>query len=377
VILDKIDNCDIFVADLTCVGKTWGRRSGNGKLRRKRIPNPNVMLEAGYAAGVIPYNQIVQVMNTAFGGPKYLPFDLKGKRHPIQYDLPHERGSAPDPAKVAKAKTDLIKVFKTAIGDMITSGVTGRGAEEAKKAEAARLKVRETEIAQERQVFEDRVDKGEFYDLKANRGVISISVFPAVPTSERPWEGQQIHKLLHYLLPDAMQYGTQLERDQGVIYCRFPFPTGDKKVVKAASLVETGALFYAYNRFFFEAGGEGFDPKRQQKWEFGDDQAKINKTIGDYILSLKEMNVPGPWLVCLSLLKMRNVQLVPDIQFTLGTRAFDRDRIAARPVTISATDDVSTFRAVESLMKRAWTDIWDISGAYRLPVFNDSGKFVE
>jgi hypothetical protein len=77
-ILGKIANCDIFVPDVTFVAKTDA-----GKL----IPNPNVMTEYGYAIRARTYSAMMPVMNTAFGPPEKLPFDMAHLRHPIQYSV--------------------------------------------------------------------------------------------------------------------------------------------------------------------------------------------------------------------------------------------------------------------------------------------------
>lgn len=77
-ILKKIQDCDIFVPDVTFVAS-----SASGK----RIPNPNVMLEFGYALRAITHAAIMPVMNTAFGPPEELPFDMGHLRHPIQYKV--------------------------------------------------------------------------------------------------------------------------------------------------------------------------------------------------------------------------------------------------------------------------------------------------
>lgn len=77
-ILGKIKECDIFMPDVSFVATT-----SDGK----RIPNPNVMVEFGYALHSRTHAAIVPLMNTAFGLPSDLPFDLSHLRHPIQYKV--------------------------------------------------------------------------------------------------------------------------------------------------------------------------------------------------------------------------------------------------------------------------------------------------
>jgi len=77
-ILAKIDRTAVFVPDLTFVGT---RASG------QPTPNPNVLIEYGYALKSLTHSQIVGVMNIAHGRPDDLPFDLRHHRHPITYEL--------------------------------------------------------------------------------------------------------------------------------------------------------------------------------------------------------------------------------------------------------------------------------------------------
>ena len=70
-IFGKIDQCQLFVGDVTIINQ-----GQNGR----KTPNPNVLVELGYALKTLGPERVVLVMNTAFGGPEDLPFDLKTKR---------------------------------------------------------------------------------------------------------------------------------------------------------------------------------------------------------------------------------------------------------------------------------------------------------
>jgi hypothetical protein len=78
-ILKKIGASDIFVPDLTFIAQTDAS---------KLTPNPNVMAEYGYALRALTFEAMMPVMNTHYGAPTELPFDLGHVRHPTQYDLP-------------------------------------------------------------------------------------------------------------------------------------------------------------------------------------------------------------------------------------------------------------------------------------------------
>ncbi len=77
-IFEKINESSVFVADLTLLAETKGG---------KKSPNPNVLIELGYAFSAISGSCVVNVINTAFGEPDDLPFDLVHKRWPIKYSL--------------------------------------------------------------------------------------------------------------------------------------------------------------------------------------------------------------------------------------------------------------------------------------------------
>lgn len=96
-ILNKISQCAVFVPDLTFVGRTDA-----GRL----IPNPNVLIEYGWALKVLGHASIVPIMNTAFGKPSNdtLPFDMRHLRHPTTYCLKPDA----DKATKNKVRDDLV-----------------------------------------------------------------------------------------------------------------------------------------------------------------------------------------------------------------------------------------------------------------------------
>lgn len=70
IILKKIPNCDFFVGDITPVAKDD---------KGKPIPNPNVMLELGYAAKAIGWARCLLVWNTKYGDLNQAPFDIRNR----------------------------------------------------------------------------------------------------------------------------------------------------------------------------------------------------------------------------------------------------------------------------------------------------------
>lgn len=109
-ILRKIDRAAVFVPDLTFVG-TRGRG--------EPTPNPNVLIEYGYALKSLTHSQIVGVMNTAHGKPDELPFDLRHHRRPITYELPD---TASDDERRA-AREQLVRNLQAAVKTVLDSEI--------------------------------------------------------------------------------------------------------------------------------------------------------------------------------------------------------------------------------------------------------------
>jgi hypothetical protein len=110
-ILKKIDGCDIFLPDLTIVAKT-----NDGK----QVPNPNVLIEYGYAMKAIGSERIIAVMNEGYGtAAEGLPFDLRHRRWPIRYSL------APDAKEETRKeqKKNLVSQIEDAIKAVLNSGL--------------------------------------------------------------------------------------------------------------------------------------------------------------------------------------------------------------------------------------------------------------
>jgi hypothetical protein len=82
-ILTKIRSTDVFVADLTFIDNGGDDSNSNAR----RTPNPNVMLEYGYALHALGDGRIICVFNEQFGQPDELPFDLAHRRWPIRFSL--------------------------------------------------------------------------------------------------------------------------------------------------------------------------------------------------------------------------------------------------------------------------------------------------
>ena len=78
-IMQKIDRCDVFVCDLTPI-IAFDKLLGNGNPQKKEIPNPNVLLELGYAMSAVGDRYIIPVAHQGKWNTNDLPFDINHKR---------------------------------------------------------------------------------------------------------------------------------------------------------------------------------------------------------------------------------------------------------------------------------------------------------
>jgi len=93
-IFDKIDNASIFVCDVSIVQN-----------QSRPTPNPNVLIELGYAVKALGWDRIICLANEHYGSHNDLPFDLRQRRVRV-YDL---SPSAPDKSAVRDSLVRLLK----------------------------------------------------------------------------------------------------------------------------------------------------------------------------------------------------------------------------------------------------------------------------
>lgn len=105
-IFSKIDDCDIFIADVSavCQYETFDK-DGNKKI--KYMPNSNVMLELGYATHVIGWDRVICVLNSDYGAPENMPFDIASRR------------LTPFSLKDGKSKGEVKRYIKGVIQDTV------------------------------------------------------------------------------------------------------------------------------------------------------------------------------------------------------------------------------------------------------------------
>ena len=110
-IFAKIDQCAVFVPDLTFVARTPEGRS---------VPNPNVLIEFGWALKSVGHARIVAVMNTAFGAPSWesLPFNMRHLSWPLTYTLAEGAETAQRADVRGELVDDLVERIRAVLGSV-------------------------------------------------------------------------------------------------------------------------------------------------------------------------------------------------------------------------------------------------------------------
>jgi len=108
-IFKKIEKAAVFIGDVTFVGSAVTVDGSPGKA----LPNPNVLVELGYAAKAIGWERIICVFNEYYGSVDDQIFNLKHRRNPILYHL------GPDGDDHALQQAALCKGIETDIRSVL------------------------------------------------------------------------------------------------------------------------------------------------------------------------------------------------------------------------------------------------------------------
>ncbi|HEX9058820.1 MAG TPA: hypothetical protein VF941_01430, partial [Clostridia bacterium] len=97
IIFNKIAKSDIFICDISIINSDYDGR---------KMPNPNVLVELGYAAKTIGWEKIICFFNIKYGCLDDIPFDINHRRiFHYNSDTKNEKQS------VAKGLSEAIKLM--------------------------------------------------------------------------------------------------------------------------------------------------------------------------------------------------------------------------------------------------------------------------
>lgn len=103
-IFEKIEACGLFCCDVSIINKDTGSRP---------TPNPNVLIELGFAVKTLGWDRIICVFNESTGGISDLPFDLRQRRvRSFRLD-PEEEKAAARTLLTRLLKADVAAIFSS------------------------------------------------------------------------------------------------------------------------------------------------------------------------------------------------------------------------------------------------------------------------
>lgn len=102
VIMRKISQSDIFLADLSIIGS----------IKDRSLVNQNVLFELGYAVGKLDFGNIILVANRDLGPIETLPFDIRNRRI-VSFSLNHE-----------KSQPTLTNTLASILKDYVDKGIS-------------------------------------------------------------------------------------------------------------------------------------------------------------------------------------------------------------------------------------------------------------
>lgn len=306
-ILAKINEAAVFVPDLTFVGTRSGGRP---------TPNPNVLIEYGYALKSRGYLRIIAVMNEAYGGPKDLPFDLAQNRFPIMYNLPKDAPEATRQVEREKLAKQLEARLRTFFASEEFRAKPPKPPEAPPppfpRKNPMDRKARFRPLGEPLGVGDPVV--AQVLGLPADKGIY-LSMGPAMwlrlmPTSDpgRKWLIRDLQEAalalapLPLIMPSTGSFGFVRGEDGGGYYPS----TGGKETPAVAYVFVTGEV-WLINTWPLRSGQIPLEEER------------FTKSLGDCATFLGRLGAPGPYSWIVGIEGVRGFSLaVPGINRTWG-----------------------------------------------------------
>lgn len=347
-ILEKIEQCDIFLADLTFVGESI---SADGN--RQKMPNCNVVFELGYAAKYHGFSSLVGVVNEAFGENEGQIFDIK-RRACISCNVPRDA----DPNRYSKEKERLAKTLEEVFRLTLDTVV-------AKRREASTSRdVDEFERVRIEQA--SRVLRGEFH---------GFGKFPAtaiiIKTAQRSeLEFEALHDILrsHGLSPDtqasSLSWGERNSKTEvtlgGLVVDAYG---GDYESFK-----------HLYRTLQMPAGRLDSSEQVPALIHAATVQRNIICRVHKYCRLLDTLHVPTPWRIGVSLVGAQGFKLVSDSDES--PRACDKNVIHVQSTVISDATRITDADSTARELRRALDELCRHFGWPTNYWFDSNGNFI-
>lgn len=378
VIRRKIKACDVFLADLTHVA-SYTAAGKAGKSRRKKTPNPNVLIELGIAIRAKGFGRLILVMNDHFGSTDDLPFDVKSHSFPITYTL----ADANDEKQVKAVQDKLAERIATALKPML--------AEIAAAATATATASGRERADADGKGFYHTFTQGNFYGmhpkdipfivagsgeqsiLNPRSAYVLLSIFPLKPLKQ----SLDMRKI-EPTRPDEfrpMGEGSVTFDGFGQTNIAYVGPgiVGNEPL-SVVELSDEGIIHAAWKMVVHTARAD-----KKDVINFAHVERTLLKQLAVYVKLLRVFGVHGPLEVRVLLHNVADAYLSPSEPLYWDHRRFrplvDGTQIAL-PVTLDGKIDESDVYEVAGALRPSLTVIWRDAGYLGDPCFDQSDKFI-
>jgi hypothetical protein len=396
-ILDKIRVADVFVADVSYVG-TCPPKEDETKL----LPNPNVMLELGYALSELGWERIALVINTTTGSQEKLPFDLRNRRWPVAYQL---ASNAADTER-AEEKKKLTKQFEDAIGaiaklpprqkkgtssqrlDALETMVSSLSGSIAQYTTLANLvsglqkvstvsgsEVNDPKSKCQKQLKEliARLAAGKFENVAYQQGMLAMVICPTTAPPSLPIFDSKLNLELRPF--DASSWWHRTYGERLVTTSQNEERTdAATEITMAGCINAAGHHVIAISPEFFSFSGQKA-PEHVAIASVAYEK-RIIEAVFDYIKALKQIGTKGPWFVCLGIVNVKKSVLYVDTRFAFGGRAFEGDEIFPPIIEISEDVGLENPQAIARALRPAFDYVWREHGYPRSFNYAETGDWV-
>lgn len=381
-ILEKIRVSSGILADLSFVGKDTLRPDGEQKL----LPNPNVLLELGYAIAHLGWERIICVMNTEYGEKEDLPFDLRHRRWPLSYRLPADADEETRKATKQQLTADIEAAIKGivempsteektdvdgrlgALESLVSSmsGSFGQIAEMRTAIERIQHEVvteaedRNSPENRTRSALQDLMQQaadGQFESMSYRQGMLAIVVLPVSPPDSSLPLFEKENRIRLKLRPlyasgwDHRRHGTSF-----VTFSKWD------DVVDAVSEIREDGLIRAAGHEVISVNRKYFDnvnmPEDMHVIPSVAFENSIVEAIHGYIGLLLEFGVQGPWMVGLSLFNLGTSILYVGPRFSFDGRPYAGEAITPAPLLVPADANINNPQSIALVLRPAFDFIW-------------------
>jgi hypothetical protein len=343
-ILKKIAAAEIFVPDVSIVART---ESG------KCCPNPNVLLELGYAVSELGWDRIIMVMNTAFGPVTDLPFDLRGRR--VLPYLVEPGAGAPKAEQRRKLEAQLTEAMAAILGPR-------QARTDAERRQGRDELIRQTLHISDARLEMIRARQGPAASLSSEK-LICMHVVPASAISNDTLLAvNELNTQPTFLPPfGSTGFNTDFNGD-GLL----KIAAGrDGKTESYLQVFRNGILESVNSQMLVGRG-------RQDGLPGPAFCRSLGIFLENVIAFLQAVTVPPPVCVLLTFVGVKDAPLLVEANPGYAIRGFDRDSIRLPEIVL---EDFAETRDPKRLLRPALDVLWQHAGLDSCPYFLSDGTW--